>query len=143
MSYLQSGVGISVEQTVADVLAADVTDSWHFAWIFANAYPLPRDHDAMRHIVGHVRRRTLEKIGTALIEGYDGGETAPRPRNAAEHRVGAMYVGSVLLAGLNRFDGIDWWHVTRLLEPMVADHDRTPPLQRKENHASAVRLRAR
>lgn len=115
------------ERRIAELLAGEQTCNWHFSSLLHTAYPGVN----RRHAVRAVRSQTLHKVGVALIEGHDGGQVAPKPRNATEHRVGDTYIGSVLLHEFDRFDGIDWWEVERLLAPLVRDSNRTPPLQRK------------
>lgn len=117
------------EQRIAELLAGEGTVNWHIAFIVVGiAYrgTPERDH----HVASFLRRTTLGYIATALHEGYDGGEVAPRPRAAQEHRVGECYIGSVLLHELDRFDGIDWWHVDTLLQALLPGTDETPPLRR-------------
>ena len=121
---------LSPEERIAELIAGDSTSNWHFSWLLTIAY---RESHDRKHAVAAVRRQVLHKVGVALIEGYDGGELAPEPRNAAEHRVGDAWLGSVLLHEFDRLDGIEWWQVTELLTPLIRDCDRTPPLQRAAN----------
>lgn len=116
-----------IEQRIAELLAGAPSLNWHFAFMLGRGLDGPnRDADA----AWFVRRHVLDSVGAALIEGYDGGEVAPKPRSAQEHRVGKVHFGSVLLHELDRFDGIDWWTVAEILTPLVAKTDRTPPLRR-------------
>jgi hypothetical protein len=120
---------ISHEERIAELLAETSTVNWHVAWMVVGiAYRGAPDRD--RHVAGFLRRHTLHMIGVALIEGYDGGEVAPKPRSAQEHRVGEVYIGSLLLHEFDRFDGVDWWHVDTLLQERLGDVDQTPPLRR-------------
>lgn len=115
------------EQRIAELLAGAPSLNWHFAFMLGRGLDGPnRAANAARFVRSHV----LRYVGAALIEGHDGGEVAPAPRNAQEHRVGEVHVGSVLLHEFDRFDGIDWWRVAEILTPLVAKTDRTPPLRR-------------
>lgn len=117
------------EQRIAELLAGEDSVNWNIAFIVVGiAYRGSPDRD--RHVAGFLRQQTLRFIGAALYEGFDGGVIAPKPRAAQEHRVGEVYVGSVLLHEFDRFDGIDWWHVDTLLQPMLGGVDVTPPLRR-------------
>lgn len=121
---------MTVEQRVAQLLANEPSINWHVASIVVgHAYKGDPDRD--RHVAGFLRRVTLGYIGSALHEGFDGGEVAPRPRNANEHRRGEVYVGSMLLHQFDRFDGIDWWTVDAILQPLLTPVDTTPPLRRE------------
>jgi hypothetical protein len=103
------------EQRIAELLAGAPTLNWHFAFMLGRGLDGPnRDAEVARFVRSHV----LRYVGAALIEGYDGGLLAPEPRNASEHRVGEVHVGSVLLHEFDRFDGSDWWRVGELLTPM-------------------------
>lgn len=121
---------MTVEQRIANLLAGEPSLAWHIASIVVGAaYKGNPDRD--HHVAGFLRRATLGYIAAALHEGYDGGQVAPRPRNANEHRRGEVYVGSMLMHEFDRFDGIDWWTVDALLQPMLTPVDTTPPLRRE------------
>lgn len=116
------------EQRIAELLAGEPTTNWHVAFMVVGIGGRGPDRD--RNVARFLRRHTLSMLGAALHEGYDGGEIAPKPRAAQEHRVGDVYIGSLLLHEFDRFDGIDWWQVDTLLQTMLPGVDETPPLRR-------------
>lgn len=120
---------MTIEDRIAELCATPTVD-WHFAFMLR--YGLDGGKNRPESVIGFMRSHVLRYIGAALIEGYDGGEIAPKPRNAHEHRRGEVWIGSTLLHHLDRFDGIDWWRVGELLEPLVVGRDETPPLRRPD-----------
>jgi hypothetical protein len=112
---------LTLEGQIAVAAADDLaTNVWLEFYFRGRAFDVP-DRDVQ--LAGFLRGYVLRCCAAALAHGFDGSEVSKPSRNANEHRVGEVAVGSRVLKILGDVGvplcAIDWHQVLLRLEPQI------------------------